>query len=78
MSFSTDRKILGYRFFKSNEEFTEWQLQNPKFAVHNIQPSPSVMSSAGVSEEGAFDAVIEAGVFIVYSWVPGGIDSEDV
>lgn len=34
------RKLMGYRWFKSNASFIEWQKDNPTYVINTILPDP--------------------------------------
>ena len=61
------REIIGYRFFRTNEEFEEWQLNNGDKTVCTIAPCPKQIGmSDNKKPQLDMNAQVELHVFVTY------------
>lgn len=63
------KKLIGYSFFKSQNEFEKWQLDNEEFMVHTVQPNANSFDiNAKEKYDGDTTGIVAWGVFVTYSY----------
>ena len=58
------KKLIGYKTFKTQEEFRQWQIDNPVFGVISVIPFNVEASVTGESD--SYELAITTSAFVTY------------